>query len=156
MIYLQATIGDALAFTSSQQAWQKVFTPWPWSGFFESFRQILFVQPRASFFEAHNVINVGLGGLFLVWSTLAARKFPVSYGLYLAAFWIATLLSPAMAHGYPVPLISLSRYILSLFPVFIYMGVLGGRERFHSTYLTLSTAVLALFVVQFLVNGWII
>jgi hypothetical protein len=156
MLYLQASVGNALAFTSSQEAWQKIFTPWIWSGFAESLRQIVEVQPSASFFEAHNVINAGIGGLFLTWSFLAARKLPPPYGLYLLAFWIATLTSPAMAHGYPVPLISLSRYVVTLFPVFLYMGTLGRHERFHSGYLTVSAGLLAVFTVQFVTGGWII
>jgi hypothetical protein len=156
MLYLQVVVGNALAFTSSQEAWQKIFTPWLWSGFLESVRQILDVQPAASFFEAHNVINAGLGGLFLIWSVLATRRLAAPYGLYLLAFWVATLTSPAMANGYPVPLISLSRYVVTLFPVFMYAGAIGRNEQFHSAYVILSTGLLAVFTVQFVTGGWII
>jgi hypothetical protein len=156
IVYLQASVGDGLAFTQSQGAWQKVFTPWPWSGLLESVRQMVFVQPSASFFEAHNLINVTVAVSFLAGSVLAARRLGTAYALYLAAFWLITLSSPAMADGYPVPLISMSRYVLSLFPVFIYMGVLGARDRFHSVYLIGASAMLALLTVQFLNGGWII
>jgi hypothetical protein len=155
MVYLNAEVGNALAFTSAQSAWQKIFTPWLWAGFLESVRQIL-VLPRASFMQAHNVINVALGGLFVVWSALAARRLPAAYGLYLLAFWLVTLSSPAMAGGYQVPLISLSRYILALFPVFFYIAMLGKRGWFHESYLVLSVGMLSLFTVQFLIGGWII
>jgi hypothetical protein len=156
MAYLAATVGDAWAFTHSQEAWQKIFTPWLWQGFAESFRQLFDVQPAASFFGAHNLINIGIGGLFLVWSFFAARKLPGAYGVYLGAFWLVTLSSPAMANGYPVPLISLSRYVLILFPVFMYLGILGERERFHNGYLVIATGLLALFTLQFVNGGWII
>jgi len=156
MAYLALSVGDAMAFTQSQAAWQKIFTPWIWSGFLESLRQILEVQPAASFFEVHNVINVTIGGLFLVLSFVAARRLGASYGLYLAAFWLVTLVSPAMANGYPVPLISLSRYVLALFPVFICLGIVGRRGEFHNAYMVLSTGILALFTIQFLTGGWII
>jgi hypothetical protein len=155
MLYLRLTVGDAMAFTHSQTAWQKVFTVALWSGFLESLRQLALL-PKASFLEAHNVINVALGGLFLVWSILAARRLPLAYALYLAAFWLVTLSSPAMAGGYQVPLISLSRYVLALFPVFLYMGVLGERRWFHDAYLVLGTGMLSLFTIQFLTGGWIV
>lgn len=154
--YLQATLGDPLAFDHYQAAWQKVFTLRLWAGFLESFRQILIVQPQASFFQAHNIINVTLGGLFLVWTFLAARRLPASYTIYLVAFWLVTLTNPALAGGYPVPLISLSRYVLSLFPIFMYLGMLGRNRGFHDGYLVLATGMLAVLTLQFVTGGWIV
>jgi hypothetical protein len=156
MLYLYAVTGDALAFTHSQVGWQKVFTLRLWAGILESFRQILDVQPQASFFQAHNVLNLGVGLLFLVWSMYAARRLPRPYGLYLLAFWLVTLTSPALAGGYPVPLISLDRYVLALFPVFMYAGWLGRRRSFHDAYLVLSTGLLALLTIEFINGGWVV
>ncbi|MBV9278977.1 MAG: hypothetical protein JOZ41_02755 [Chloroflexi bacterium] len=156
MVYLQRAVGDPLAFSHHQAGWQKIFTLRLWAGLLESLRQILAVQPAASFFEAHNVLNLGLGGAFLVATILVARRLPASYTLYLAAFWLLTLSSPAMADGYPVPLVSLSRYVLSLFPVFMAMGTLGAGREFHDAYLVLSVGLLALLTVQFLHGGWVV
>lgn len=155
MLYLWRVVGDPLAFTHSQTAWQKEFTLRIWAGFLESVRQIV-ILPPASFMQAHNVINLTLGGLFLVCSVLAARILSPAYGLYMGAFWLVTLTSPALQGGYEVPLISLSRYILALFPVFMYLAVLGRRTRVHDVYLVLSVGVLALFTLQFITGGWII
>jgi len=156
MAYLSWTVGDALAFSHNQAAWQKISTPWLWAGFLETVRQIVVVQPPASFFQAHNLIDGTLGGLFLVWTFFAARRLPASYTLYSVAFWLITLSEPAMAGGYPVPLISLSRYILALFPIFLYMGMLGRHRAFHDTYLVLAGGMLALLTVQFIQGGWVI
>lgn len=156
MLYLRATVGDAFAFGHYQAAWQKVFTLRLWAGTYESIRQILVVQPWASFFEAHNVINLTALALFLGTTVLAARRLPAAYSLYLAAFWCVTLTSPAIANGYPVPLISMSRYVLILFPVFMAWGLFGRHHAWHDLYLVVSTAFLAVFTVQFLVGGWII
>jgi hypothetical protein len=156
MLYLYATVGDALAFTHDQAAWQKIFTLRLWAGFLESFRQMLIVQPPASFFQAHNLINVGLGAFFLVLTVLAARRLPASYTFYTVAFWLVTLTSPAMASGYPVPLISLSRYILALFPIFMYLGELGAKRSFNDAYLVLSVGMLSLLTIQFINGGWVI
>lgn len=155
MAYLGVTVGDPGAFTHSQLAWQKIFTLELWSGFLESFRQIL-ILPRASFMQAHNVLNVVLGGLFLVWTYFAARRLPVTHTIYLVTFWLVTLSSPAMAGGYQVPLVSLSRYVLSLFPIFIYLAIIGARRSFHDAYLVLSVGMLALLTVQFINGGWVI
>ena len=156
MAYLQVTLGDPLAFDHYQAAWQKVFTFRLWSGFVESFREILIIQPQASFFQAHNIINVTLGALFLIWTALASRRLPAAYTIYLIAFWLVTLTSPALAGGYPVPLISLSRYVLTLFPIFLYLGILGRDRSFHDGYLVLATGMLALLTVQFVNGGWVI
>lgn len=156
MAYLQVTVGDAMAFDHYQAAWQKVFTLRLWAGFLESFRQMLIVQPPASFFQAHNIINVVLGGLFLIWTGFASRRLPAAYTIYLVAFWLVTLTSPAMAGGYPVPLISLSRYVLTLFPVFIYLAILGRSRSFHDVYLVLATGMLAVLTLQFINGGWVV
>ena len=92
----------------------------------------------------------------LLGSIAAARKLPAAYGLYLAGFWAVTLTSPALAGGYPVPLISLSRYILALFPVFMYMGLIGSRRSRHDAYLVVSVGMLGLLTVQFINGGWVI
>jgi hypothetical protein len=106
--------------------------------------------------EAHNVIEVTLGGLALVCSFLAARRLPAAYGLYLLAFWLVTLTSPAIEGGYQVPLISLSRYVLSLFPIFIWAGMATESRAVEEGYLVLSVGMLGLLTVQFLNGGWVI
>ncbi len=155
MAYLKWTVGDALAFTQSQVAWQKIFTLELWRGFAASVVQIVTLPP-ASFYQAHNIINIVLGGLFLILSVVAVRRLPASYILYIAAFWVVTLTSPALAGGYPVPLISLSRYILALFPLFMIMARAGEDRAVNDTYLVLSVGMLAVFTVQFVNGGWII
>jgi hypothetical protein len=156
MVYLRAQVGDAFAFAHYQAAWQKVFTLRLWAGPLESLRQIFGIQPWASFFEVHNVINLTALVLFLGSTVLVARRLPAAYTLYLIAFWCVTLTSPAIAHEYPVPLISMSRYVVTLFPVFMVWGVVGRRRTWHDQYLILATAFLAVFTVQFLIGGWII
>jgi hypothetical protein len=156
MLYLHWAVGDALAFSHSQHAWQKIFTLRLWAGFLESLRQIIIVQPPASFYQAHNIINAGVGALFLLWTAFASRRLPPPYALYLVSFWLMTLSSPAMYAGYPVPLVSLARYVLSLFPIFMYMGTLGRRRAFHDVYLVLSVSMLALLTLVFVTGRWIV
>lgn len=155
MVYLQVTVGDALAFSHHQAAWQKILTLWLPGALLESARQILVVQPQASFFQAQNVLDLGAAVGFLAILGFSARRLPLAYTLYQVAFWLLALSSPALAGGYPVPLVSLSRYVLSLFPAFLYLGLLGQRQRFHEVYLVLSTALLAVLTVQFL-TGWFV
>jgi hypothetical protein len=156
MWYLSRTVGDALAFSHGQAAWQKIFTLELWSGYVETARQLLVVQPTASFDEAHNLIEGSVAVGFLILTVLAARRLPAAYTLYTVGFWLVTLSSPAMAGGYPVPFISMSRYVLSLFPVFMYLGWLGRRAALHDAYLVGGVGLLSLFTVQFIQGGWII
>lgn len=156
MLYLWHTVGDAFAFGHFQSAWQKVFTLRIWAGTLESIRQIAVVQPWASFFEVHNIINLAALILCLGTTIVGARRLPAAYTLYLIAFWLVTLTSPALANGYPVPLISMSRYVVTLFPLFMVWGKMGARRSFHDFYLVLCASLLAVFTVQFVTGGWII
>jgi hypothetical protein len=156
MVYLSVNVGDALAFRHDQAAWQKVSTWKLWTGVVESLRQLLIVQPWASFFEAHNLINFGLGAAFFLCSVLLARRLPPAHTLYLLGFWVVTLSEPAVALGYPVPFVSMARYVLSLFPVFIFLGVIGRNRSFHDGYLVLSTALLSILTLQFILGRWIV
>lgn len=155
MVYLGRVVGDPLAFSHAQVAWQKTFTLQIWSGFLESVHKLI-TLPHASYMEAHNVIELTLGGLALIGSILAARRLPAAYGIYLAAFWLVTLTSPAIQGGYPVPLISLSRYVLSLFPFFMWLGMKTESRAIEEAYLVLSVGMLSLLTVQFLNGGWVI
>ena len=156
MVYLHATVGDALAFAHYQAAWQKVFTLRLWAGTVDSVRQIVAIQPWASFFEVHNAINLAALLAGLATTVMCARRLPAAYTLYLVAFWLVTLTSPAIANGYPVPLISMSRYVLTLFPLFMVWGQLGENRTFHDSFLVLGTGLLAVLTVQFLTGGWVI
>lgn len=152
MAYLARVAGNPLAFSLGQQAWQKAFTPRLWLGLTDTLHHLL-AEPFASYFEAHNLINLAALLLFLAGTVLVARRLPAAYTLYLLAFWLVTLVSPATAGGYPVPLVSMERYVLSLFPVFMVLALLGRRPAVHDAYLVLGTGLLALLTVQF-VNGW--
>jgi hypothetical protein len=55
-----------------------------------------------------------------------------------------------------VPLISLSRYVLSLFPIFIWAGMATESRAVEEGYLVLSVGMLGLLTVQFLNGGWVI
>jgi hypothetical protein len=94
--------------------------------------------------------------LCFTWSIGIYETAAPPYALYLIGFWVLTLSTPAMANGYPVPLISLSRYVLSLFPVFMVMGILGRKNTWHDGYLVLSSGMLVLLTTQFITGGWVV
>src|SRR5579859_5667046 len=57
MVYLGRSVNDPFAFSHHQAGWQKILTWRLWAGFVETARQIVRVQPSASFFEAQNILN---------------------------------------------------------------------------------------------------
>lgn len=155
MAYLHQAVGDPLAFSHGQVGWQKIVTPWLGAGVFETVRQLV-IQPGASFFQAHNLLQLAVFVVFIAATVFMARRLPVPYTIYTVAFWILTLASPAMAGGYPVPFVSLWRYVLALFPVFLTFGLLGRSERFHTSYLVICTALLSLFTLLFVNGRWVV
>ena len=92
--------------------------------------------------EALNLVNLlGFGGIALV----AARRLPAAYALY-------TLPSLALLFthvGYISPLGSASRYVLVLFPCFIFLAMWLSTRRWMAIAWLSVSAILLLLLFQF-------
>jgi len=90
--------------------------------------------------------------LFLGLTVVAFRKLPLAYGLYMA-LTLGGILSKA---GPIQPLLSVSRYVITLFPGFILLGMLGQRSGFWHRIIVYSSMTLQLFMSgEFVIWGWV-
>lgn len=93
---------------------------------------------------AYFVLFVALGAY--VW-----RRFGAPYGIFV----FASLLLPLSAPTEDWPLLSMPRFGLGLFPIFIGLAALGARPRVNVAIVSLSSFMLAIALVQWSVWGWV-
>jgi len=149
-VTLGALTRDPLAFAHHQQDWQ-LAPEWPWQTLGDSL-SALWMAPPDSFFQAHNLLE--LGGLILCVGLIAAgwRSLPRSYTLYTVAVVLLVLLVPAHTR---LPLTSFLRRLVVLFPPFIVLAMAGRRSWVHTFYLCAATSLLTLFTVVYLNGGFV-
>ena len=89
--------------------------------------------------------------LFAVLTVVAWRRFGAPYGLFSA-------LSLAIPLSYPSerwPLLSLPRFGLVVFPLFMALAAIGGRPRMHVAIASISSVFLGVAVVQWALWQWV-
>jgi hypothetical protein len=90
--------------------------------------------------------------LFLFLAIVVWRRFGAVYGLFTACSLAIPLSSPNV-RGWP--LLSLPRFGLTIFPLFLALAVLGKSPRVHSAIVGVSAIMLGLAVVQWALWQWI-
>jgi Mannosyltransferase (PIG-V) len=129
---------------------------------FDGLRQILSgqgrhlyfpLEGRSPFIEAgHNLLLFGFLALAVPATVGVTRRLPSAYGLYVVA-------ALALPLSYPVPtqpLMSIPRFLLVLFPLYMWLAIeLAARRRLRIGALAISAAALAFFTAQFATWHWI-
>ena len=93
---------------------------------------------------AYFVLFVGLGAY-------AWRRFGAPYGVFV----FGSLLLPLSAPTEDWPLLSMPRFGLGLFPIFIALAALGARTRVHVAIVSVSSFMLAVALVQWSLWAWV-
>ena len=89
--------------------------------------------------------------MFVALAVVAWRRFGAPYGLFAAA----SLAIPLSAPANKAPLLSLPRFGLVIFPLFLALAALGGRPRLHTAILAVSSLALGVAVVQWALWQWL-
>jgi hypothetical protein len=156
MAYCAMRFQDALAFSHAQAYWGRQFTL-PGLGFAHAVWAIIH-SGLISFTGVHTLLDLCMGLLMLLLCVLCfvgPWKFSreqLSYGLYAAAAYLFLILFP----GRDVPLQSLSRLVIELFPAFIILASVGKKASFNLYYCLFSGALLCFLLLQFLNNYWVV
>jgi hypothetical protein len=150
-IYLEATIGDGLAFLQVQEAWLRHFAG-PLGGAwdatvaaYEGARGLLEGDEQLPRWAAMNVMLFGFMIFALVACVGVLRRLPFAYGAYVAAALMLPLSFPVE----PQPLMSLPRFLVVLFPVFMWLAIVCEERRITDRVAAVSALVLGLFVTQY-------
>lgn len=141
MVYLHFAVGDALAFAHAQS------TTFGRKGFLPGIAIIKFLRhpavhnPHASMID----FSMMLVALFVLLPEIFSKQ-RRSYGLYVLANLLLILCGS---------LVSTSRYLLTLFPLFIALALLGQNPRLHQAFVIFMSMLAALFMALFANWYWV-
>lgn len=136
MAYLQARTGDALAFATILPAWGRSVAP-PW-------------QPLLEYLEGANVLTAGwnlrplnsaAAVLGLGCALALLRRGAPALGLYTLLAVLAPLSSAS--------LMSMTRYVMSAFPIYLVLAQAGRRPSVDAALRTISAALLGILTVLY-------
>jgi len=168
-LLLRQQIHDPWAFARSQDLWQRhVSWAGPFGGIWDGLRAGWYgVRQLVSGSSEHvywpiegaqplHAAAVNLEGLValgvFVWLTAVAwRRLGAPYGLYAAA----SLAIPLSVPSGRFPLLSLPRFGLVIFPLFLALALVGERPRRHGAIVGLSALFLGVVVVQWTQWQWV-
>ena len=145
MVYQHLILGSGPLLSTYQTQLYAQFV-WPWDNILAAFEKIL--SPEGTFI---NVLNLSLLGVFLAMTVLSFRKLPLEYGIYMAVTVFVLLLRRTTLQ----PLVSMSRYVLVLFPAFMMWGRWGRNPRVQRMIIYPSVALLLYLSGQFAMWGWV-
>ena len=167
MLFLDISFGDPWLFSSAQSFWSRSFTG-PIGGIYYGFKAAFWgmdaiistpdttywlpvVDQDPRLWATYDVINLLFTLPFLMFSVIAYWRLPLHYALY-------ALLLMLMPLSYPssVPLMSMPRFILTVFPLFILLAMWGREHAWVDKLITISSLVfLGFFASKFVVWTWV-
>jgi 4-amino-4-deoxy-L-arabinose transferase-like glycosyltransferase len=165
-LVLWQQVGDPWAFAHAQDRWHRHFSPaGPFGGIWDGLvagwhgaeqfvtghgAHVSGASPMHA--AAENVQALAFLVLFLALTVVVWRRFGVVYGLFAAV-------SLAIPLSYPSsrwPLLSIPRFGLVIFPLFLALAALtAGRPRAHSAVVACSALLLGVTVVQWALWQWV-
>jgi hypothetical protein len=149
MIYNLILLGDPLAFVHSQQAWGRHYG-FPWNNYLGNIPLLFSHDPSLQPGATLDSFMVILCFIALSCLTLQKRfKIPSSY-LVLGWLWFIV---PMISTSKGLPLFSMSRFILAIFPLYIFLAQLP--KNIFRSYMTVSAITLWFCTALFLNWYWI-
>jgi hypothetical protein len=164
-LVLWQQVDDPWAFSHAQDRWHRHVSPAGplggiWDGAVSAWRGLeQFVVGHGTHVAGANQMHAAAENLqafvflvlFVALTVVAWRRFGAPYGLFAAV-------SLAIPLSYPSsrwPLLSLPRFGLTIFPLFLALAVLGGRPRAHTAIVAVSSLLLGVSVAQWALWQWV-
>lgn len=143
--YQYLVVGSAPLIDTYQAQLHAQFV-WPWDNVIGAVELIL--SPEGTFVD---VLNLTMAGVFLAMTVFSFRGLPREYGIYMAVTLCALMVRRTTLQ----PLVSMSRYVLVLFPAFMLWGRWGRNPRVQRLIVYPSIALLLYLCGQFAMWGWV-
>jgi hypothetical protein len=169
-LYLWSAEGDPWAFLHAQRLWSRHLSPaGPLGGIWDGLRAgWAGVEQLASGSHTHvywspvqdsdpirvatlNLEMLAFLVLFAVLTVIAWRRFGAPYGLFAAI----SLAIPLSVPSERWPLLSMPRFGLTIFPLFLALASIGGRPRAHTVIVAVSSLLLGVSVAQWALWQWV-
>ena len=169
-LYLWSAEGNPWAFLHAQRLWSRHLSPaGPLGGIWDGLRAgWAGVEQLASGSHTHvywtpvqdsdpirvatlNLEMLAFLVLFVVLTVIAWRRFGAPYGLFAAI----SLAIPLSVPSERWPLLSMPRFGLTIFPLFLALAAIGGRPRAHTAIVAVSSLLLGVSVAQWALWQWV-
>lgn len=154
-LVLWRQVGDPWAFWGAQDLWHRHLSPaGPLGGIWDGVRSLWGPVPAGAAPLHASAVNIeGAVALVvcLVLTVVAWRRVGAPYGLF-AALSLAIPLSLPSSRW---PLLSLPRFALVIFPLFMALATLGERPRTHTFIVAASALFLGIAVTQWALWQWV-
>jgi len=155
-LWLWHAVGDPLAFARAQGTWSRDVSPLgPLGGVWAGVRDAVTGHVPAGAGSLHagavNVQGLLFLALFAGLTVLAWRRFGAPYGLFAAT----SLALPLSVPSDRWPLLSLPRFGLVVFPLFLALAVVGRRPRTHTAIVAISSMLLGVATAQWALWQWV-
>lgn len=142
-VFLYNQTSDPFYFITAEKNWQRSLS-FPWVGFWETLKNLTTPGFITTYFNSVLDLLFAIFGVGLVIRSF--RFLPLSYSLYSLVSIILPLITGT--------LLSMPRFLLVIFPVFILIGL--TKNRFISlVYQVISLMLLSIFTVLFINGFWI-
>jgi hypothetical protein len=151
-LLLWREVGDPWAFAHAQDRWHRHLSPaGPVGGVWDALTRWVPSGTLERHAIAVNVEDLAFLVVFVGLTVVAWRRFGAAYGV----FAIASLVIPLSYPSSRWPLLSLPRFGLAIFPLFLALAALGGRPRVHTAIVACSAVLLGVAVVQWALWQWV-
>jgi hypothetical protein len=169
-LYLWWRVDDPLAFVRAEDTWSRELSPLGplgglWDGLragWAGIRQLASGSDATRYWNAVqdtdpdrvaaiNLSQLAFLVLFAALTVVAWRRFGAPYGVF-AAFSLAIPLSLPSERW---PLLSIQRFGLVVFPLFMALAVLGSRPRVHTAVVVMSAVLLGVVSAQWALWQWV-
>ncbi|MEZ4596987.1 MAG: mannosyltransferase family protein [Chloroflexota bacterium] len=141
MAFLGSQLGDPLAFLHAQDGWHRELGP-PWDAV------VNFLDGKMSLATGfHSLTDLAFTIVGVVGVVLAWRWLRPSY----AAYFTAMLLVPLMTGS----LVSMPRFVLVMFPVYLVLAILGRRQGVHETLLVVGMGLGGVYMALYAQWYWV-
>lgn len=146
-VYLHFALGDAMAWQHAQSLFGRHLVDplsGAWAGLREAGRSLgrmLSGPYREVTYDHLNVAQVGFVALALAGGIGALRRLPVAYGAWVLVSLVPILVSQPSEN----PLLSSSRFIAVLFPIFLWLAIVCERREATTTVVALFATGMAIF-----------
>ena len=136
--------GNAFQFLSfMKDNWQKSAS-WPWTGFLGALEGLQWRSLSDRFMVSGAEIFFTAIGIFLI--ILFFKKIRLSYGVYAI---LSLLLITSTSFWLSIP-----RYLLSIFPIFIALAIIGRKPKFNYLITIASLMFYTIFLTFFIQGDW--
>lgn len=141
MLYLDATFRDPLAFLHAQKGWDRSLEL-PWDTFLHFFDGRLTLASGL-----HSVTDLGFTLFGLAMVGLSWKLLRPSYAAYCTALMLVPLMSGT--------LLSMPRFVLVMFPMYLVLAILGRRPAVHDSLLVVGMCLSGIFMALYAQWYWV-